>query len=435
MNAMRSSHVRTDARWGGIGLALLGLVLLGHTAVQAQTAQVTASLGNFDVVNYTTHPTHGYEVEIEGASISTTLGFFTRERYGAPRIVPTDTGIIVRYESSYNSDTHEWAESTVPHEPGTAFVGTCYSWNQSTYRTSGCEHFGIGYGGPHGKISHRWLIEDPNAPGTLIPYFPEALVASPQYFPVPAARAGEAPELAAEVEAPEPPEVPELYGNAQWMKTYVQELPFEVTLDELVADNPLVVPLNAAQLESDWDLLQAEPASGGNGGQNRTRTRTQGSLDPTTQSVVRRYELYNYTGPYDPTTHEALCADLTCTAPSEGELGDFLSANMVAAIVQTDSVAVVVTGGGKVESSDKLITCPNKCVAPYEQGTAVTLTAKADSGSTFAGWFGDCTGTSLTCTVNATGHRMVEATFTLVPKSSGGGGGGGGSGGGSGKGK
>lgn len=76
MNAMRSSHVRTDARWGGIGLALLGLVLLGHTAVQAQTAQVTASLGNFDVVNYTTHPTHGYEVEIEGASISTTLGFF-----------------------------------------------------------------------------------------------------------------------------------------------------------------------------------------------------------------------------------------------------------------------------------------------------------------------------------------------------------------------
>ena len=106
-------------------------------------------------------------------------GFFARERYGAPRIVPTDTGIIVRYESSYNSDTHEWAESTVPHEPGTAFVGTCYSWNQSTYRTSGCEHFGIGYGGPHGKISHRWLIEDPNAPGTLIPYFPEALVASP----------------------------------------------------------------------------------------------------------------------------------------------------------------------------------------------------------------------------------------------------------------
>ena len=49
-------------------------------------------------------------------------GFFARERYGAPRIVPTDTGIIVRYESSYNFDTHEWAESTVPHEPGTAFV-------------------------------------------------------------------------------------------------------------------------------------------------------------------------------------------------------------------------------------------------------------------------------------------------------------------------
>ena len=122
MNAMRSSHVRTDARWGGIGLTLLGLVLLGHTAVQAQTAQVTASLGNFDVVNYTTHPTHAMRWKSKGLVSQPRWGFFARERYGAPRIVPTDTGIIVRYESSYNFDTHEWAESTVPHEPGTAFV-------------------------------------------------------------------------------------------------------------------------------------------------------------------------------------------------------------------------------------------------------------------------------------------------------------------------
>ena len=84
MNAMGSPHVRTDARWGGIGLALLGLVLLGSTPVQDQTAQVTASLGNFDVVNYTTHPTHGYEVEIEGANVSTALSFFFRKRYGMP---------------------------------------------------------------------------------------------------------------------------------------------------------------------------------------------------------------------------------------------------------------------------------------------------------------------------------------------------------------
>ena len=35
----------------------------------------------------------------------------------------------------------------------------------------------------------------------------------------------------------------------------------------------------------------------------------------TTQSVVRRVELYNYAGRYDPVTHEALCSDPTCAAP------------------------------------------------------------------------------------------------------------------------
>lgn len=142
-------------------------------------------------------------------------------------------------------------------------------------------------------------------------------------------------------------------------------------------------------------------------------------------------------GAYDPATHEALCADLTCTAPGVGEQGDFVSAQMTAALVQSDSITVGITGNGKVESAEKRIACPNKCVAPYNQGTAVTLTAKANSGSTFAGWTGGCTGTNATCTATATGHVMVGANFTVVvapPPSTGGGGGGGGtSGGGSGK--
>ena len=142
-------------------------------------------------------------------------------------------------------------------------------------------------------------------------------------------------------------------------------------------------------------------------------------------------------GAYDPATHEALCADLTCTAPGVGEQGDFVSAQMTAALVKSDSITVGITGNGKVESAEKRITCPNKCVAPYNQGTAVTLTAKANSGSTFAGWTGGCTGTNATCTATATGHVMVGANFTVVvapPPSTGGGGGGGGtSGGGSGK--
>lgn len=443
MSVRKASVVKTEAWWGGVGLAMFALVLLGQGAAQAQTAQVTAALGNFDVVNYTTKPAHGYEVEIESVNAPAVIATFQGERYGAPKIITTPTGIIVRYESAYDVGAQRWLETTVPHAPNSGFVGTCYSWYPATYATSGCEHFGVALAGGYGKITHRWLVEDVSAPGTLVPYLPAALVANPVYTVAPPPQPGQAPVVVVEVEAPDAPDAPEQYGDAQWMKLFVRQMPRVVALDELLADNPLVVPMDPAQLEVNWQLIQADPPAGGNGKRNRTRSRNQGSLDPTTQSVVRRIELYNYTGAYDPTTHEALCADVTCSAPGVGEQGDFVSAQMTAAIVQSDSVTVAITGSGKVESSDKRITCPNKCVAPYNQGAPVVLTAKANSGAVFAGWSGACAGTNATCTVTATGHVTVGAVFTAAvapPPATGGGGGGGGTsggggGGGGGKGK
>ncbi|MEO8133159.1 MAG: hypothetical protein ABI831_04185 [Betaproteobacteria bacterium] len=223
----------------------------------------------------------------------------------------------------------------------------------------------------------------------------------------------------AEVEAPEPAEAPELLGNAKWMKVYVRQLPREVTLDELVTDNPLVVPMTATQLESEWNLIQAGPASGSNG--NRSRKQGGSTLDPTTRTIVRRYEMYNFTGAYDPVTHEALCADLTCTAPTAGELGDFISAQMAAVSVQGDFLTITRsgTGSGSVDSIDKRMACGNKCVAAYPAGTAVTLTVKPGSGSTFVGWTGACAGTQ-SCTLSVNGSMTVGARFDA--QSTGGGG-------------
>lgn len=416
----------------------MGLVLLGQATAQAQTAQISGSLGNFDVVNYTGKPAHGYEIEIQSVGSSAVLATFQAQRYGAPKLITMPTGLIVRYESAYDAGGQRWVETTVPHAPGSAFVGTCYSWYPATYPTSGCEHFGVALFVQGLKVTHRWLVEDANVPGTLVPFIQSpAAVLTPVYTVVAPARPGDDPVLVAEVEALEAPEANQ-YGNAQWMKVYVRQLPRLVTLDELVADNPLVVPMDPAQLEANWVLMQAEPPSGGNGHRNRTRTQNQGGIAPTTQSVIRRYELYAYTGAYDPATHEALCADLVCEAPGVGELGDFLSAQMTAAIVQSDSVTVTITGSGKVESSDKRIACPSKCVASYNQGAPVVLKAKANSGAVFAGWSGACAGTNATCTVTATGHVTVGAIFTAVvapPPATGGGGGGTSGGGGSGKGK
>jgi hypothetical protein len=196
------------------------------------------------------------------------------------------------------------------------------------------------------------------------------------------------------------------------MRVFVRQLPREVVLEELVADNPAVVPMEPGQLESDWEILQQEPASGSNGNQGRGRKRGSGNIDPTTRSIVRRIDLYAFTGQYDPVTHEALCADGICNGPSEGELGELISTQMTAANVQSNSVIVTKAGNGHVDSDDRLISCGGQCASSYEAGTAVTLTAQPSSGAVFSGWAGACSGTEPTCSVSANGQTLVYAAFS-----------------------
>ncbi len=411
------------------------LLLALPVIAQAQSATIYGSLGNFDVVNNTGHEAHGFEVELEGLQPNDVYYLFSANRYGSPVVTPSAIGTKVRWLSTYSAGS--WSTRTTPHAAGTPFAGTCYQWSPATYPNAGCEHFGVSLRANATRATYRWLIEDPNAPGTLAAVDPALPVATPVYYvaPVAAGAPPAPPVVVLEVEAPEPPEVeaPERFGVAQWVKQFVTQLPREVTLDELVADNPLVVPMDPTQIEVEWDLFQADPLTGSNGNQRRRRHQNQTNLQPTTRTIVRRIELYAYTGIYDPITNEALCADLlVCAAPSPGELGDFISANMTAVNVQPDSLIVTKagTGGGNIDSSDKVIACGSKCVSPYIAGTQVTLTAKANSGSTFAGWVGACAaaGLNLTCTIPVNGITDVGATFTTTKTATGGGGGGGGGG-------
>jgi len=74
-------------------------------------------------------------------------------------------------------------------------------------------------------------------------------------------------------------------------------------------------------------------------------------------------------------------------------------------------VAAAGTGSGTVTSSPTGITCGTTCSATYSPGTALTLTAAADTGSTFTGWSGACTGTG-SCGVTLTADTNVTATFS-----------------------
>jgi hypothetical protein len=402
-------------------LFALALALFAASAARAQTATVFGSLSNFDVVNNTEHEAHGFEIELEGLHPEDVYYSFSAHRYGAPRLIAYETGVRVRWESAYDPGLQQFTQTTVRHAAGASFAGSCYQWG-ANYAASGCEHFGVSLRANAAKTTYRWLVEDASAPGALATFDPPVAIPGPVYVVLPPAQAGEPPVLEAEIEAPEAPEGPELYGDAQWVKVFKTELQREVTLDELMSDNA-VVPQDAAHAEVAWEILQAEPPSHSNGNQGRGRRGNQGALSAGTRAVVRRYEIYQYTGAYDPVTHEALCADVVCGAPADGEVGDFVGAQMAAANVGVPSVAVTVGGGGKVASSDRVISCGSKCSSSYDMNAQVTLTASAGSGSVFTGWGGACSGAQATCTLTVNESLNVTANFAplfnLVVKTAG----------------
>jgi hypothetical protein len=404
----RISLLRNKAIITTFSLALLALVLLSApTAARAQSATVFGSLSNFDVVNNTGDDTHGFEIELEGLQPGDVYYSFSAQRYGSPVVVPYATGVRVRWSSPYDAGAQQFMQSTVAHAPNTPFAGSCYQWG-ANYAASGCEHFGVSLRANATKTTYRWLVADAQTPGTLAAVDPPVAIPAPVYVVIPPAQPAEPPVLEAQIEAPEPPEQPEQFGNAQWVKVFKTEMPREVTLDELMSDN-LVVPQDAAQAEVAWEILQASPPSNSNG--NRNRRQNRGGLNAGTRSVIRRYEIYQYTGAYDAITHEVVCGDGTCSAPQAGELGDFVGAQMTAANVGVPSVTVSKTGKGSVASADRVISCGNKCSATYGAGTQVTLTASASSGAVFTGWGGACNGSQPTCSVTVSEQLDVTANF------------------------
>jgi len=79
--------------------------------------------------------------------------------------------------------------------------------------------------------------------------------------------------------------------------------------------------------------------------------------------------------------------------------------------IQTLSVSKLGTGQGTIVSSPSGINCGSDCTENFNQGTSVTLTASASSGSSFASWAGDCSGSSNTCVVSMNAAKQVIGIF------------------------
>ena len=76
-------------------------------------------------------------------------------------------------------------------------------------------------------------------------------------------------------------------------------------------------------------------------------------------------------------------------------------------------LSVSVSGSGSVTSSPAGISCPGTCSASFNAGTSITLTATPNSGQTFTGWSGACSGTS-SCVFTLDAAAAVTATFATV---------------------
>ncbi len=390
--------------------ALLMAFLAAPLAMNAQTVTLFGSLSNFDVLNDTGQDAHGFEIELDGITPAQAPYYFSATRYGGPSVNAIPGGVVLRYASPWDAAAQRFSITTiVPAVFQPTFGHSCVLTN-----IAGCDHYGVVTTAPPTNVVYRWLVEDVNNPGTLVPFNgPNVKIPQPTITVVPPQQIGAAPNVVFQIKSvpPPPPPVPKpvpQFGDAQWVKVYKTELQREVGLDELVDDNP-AVPQDPGKLETAWKLLQYNPNSNGKSG----ILGNSGGVNSGSRSVLRRYEHYKYTGAYSAVDHSAMCGgDGTCSAPLDGELGDFIGAQNAAANIGVPSLTVTRNGNGNVGGSK--INCGGACTSTFAMDTVVTLTENPASNAVFTGWADACQGTQPTCTVTINDAVNVTANFATI---------------------
>ncbi len=321
------------------------------------------TLSNFDVFNDTGQETHGFEVELDGIAPTDVISVFGApyERYGDPTVTAFSGGTMVTYASPYDAASQTWQVGT-PLAPAviTATMGhQCWTGGSSTYLTDGCDHFGLGLSATPTNIVYNWLTADPNQAGQLVHASTGSVAVPAPAFnvtPAPVDAVNQQPVVQAVVNASDNPADAQL-GDAFWAKVYMSQSPSKADLGHLVTDDPQV----PTTVETEWAILQ--PGAGGSLAQQLSN---EFQVNANDNSVVQRYEYYQYTGAYDPENHEAL--PINDSNPVASDVGNLTGNQMV---------ALNLPGGPNADTSAPTITIKTKAPKKPKKTTTFKVTFKA----------------------------------------------------------
>jgi hypothetical protein len=330
-------------------ILILPAVVLVVLTTQANGSAIYGTLSNFDIYNTTPEPAEGAEIELEGCDSSSVGGWYpshfssiTKSNYNENG----RTGTRIRFEG-YNFNLPVTLGSLQPNPNPASTNG-----HQLTNSLGG-EHFGFWLSGAQPTETRFFWLNNNVGAYERIGNLPE-IVPGPNWNYVPPANPGQPAVVQAVVKVPEPAEVIAQRPDSTWMKVFKIKLPasqapvdpaeMQALLLRLISDaNPEneqpdvpqddIVPEgdDPAEVESEWELLE-----GGGAPKEKVAEDAVDEDDPDNDKlIIRRYEFYEYTGPYD-AEHEPTSAFLEdcCLEPPPGELGPFISSNMVAAVLQ-----------------------------------------------------------------------------------------------------
>jgi uncharacterized repeat protein (TIGR02543 family) len=292
------------------------LILAAALALFVWTAPANASIGygslnNFDTVNDTGQPCHGFEIEIEDIHSRDITYTYDWNHYGAPRITednvdPLHPKVTVRYESGKKPDGSWAAYTAVPAGPINPTDGHQFTNPNVNF---GGEHFGVGFYGQATAVRYFWLIDD--GAGNLT-RGGEVLISTPSfvYYP-PVGNAAAQVNAVVQVPPPAAPPVKE-FGEPLWVKVTKTQTHnnHKVELRDLVSDDPddendeNWKNGEPDEVEVEWQLMQTE-FNAVDGGENGELENEPQEVPEGDEVITLRYDFFHYVGPMDDESGEA----------------------------------------------------------------------------------------------------------------------------------